>query len=104
VLGSSQPPTGARMDQPTQELHLCRSPRSPDSTAFPGATAATLGPEREEASRAGSSAADPDECLVAIALASFQALGSGKRSSRQAGLVAALDEDQSSRGHPRGRW
>jgi hypothetical protein len=59
------PNPGRRRRRSEARQCLCRSPRSPDSTAFPGATAATLGPEREEASRVGSSAADPDECLVA---------------------------------------
>jgi hypothetical protein len=77
----SSPNPGRRRRRSEARQCLCRSPRSPDSTAFPGATAATLGPEREEASRVGSSAADPDECLVAEAMASRGSPRARNRSS-----------------------
>jgi hypothetical protein len=76
----SSPNPGRRRRRSDARQCLCMSPRRPGSAAFPGATAATLGPEREEASRVGSSAADPDECLVAEALVRRSGARLSKRS------------------------
>jgi hypothetical protein len=79
------PNPGQRRRRSEARQCLCRSPRRPGSTAFPGATAATLGTGREDASRVGSSAPDPDECLVAQAIARACRGDASKRSRGSAG-------------------